>query len=214
LFLFDGLDGNHFLPVLKQTFMVVAEIKLLFMFRSIRNFFSSRGGGGQDQRDRIPSQEEKSQPPDRYSQPVLSPPALIINSPARSNGSIHRGGASGFLIHIQQNGNVGVYYDPASDVLSRLSPGNRQLLNPEVLPKFPFTPSAAPSASGSNAQVLGRDSCAVCMTDFEMGDTLRLLPCLHRYHIECIDPWFKDKTTCPICNQDVVRLLESGNKIV
>jgi hypothetical protein len=189
------------------------------MFRSIRNFFSR--GGGEERRDRLPSHEEKSQsqppPPQRqqvdyYSQPILSPPALIINSPSRNVGSQRRGGA-GFLIHIQQNGNVGVYYDPASGVVSRLSPGNRQLLNPEVLPKFPFTPSAN-GASATNQLVLGRDSCAVCMTDFDLGDTLRLLPCLHRYHIECIDPWFKDKTTCPICNQDVVQLLESGNKIV
>jgi hypothetical protein len=179
------------------------------MFRSIRNFFTRGGGGGNDGRERVPSQEEKFESPPPPAQ-VLSPPALIISSPGRSSsamGSMRRGGA-GLLIHIQQSGQVGIYYDPASGVTSRLSPGNRQLLNPEVLPKFPFVKSATATAT------VGKDSCAVCMCDFESGDMLRLLPCLHRYHQQCIDPWFKDKTLCPVCNQDVCKLLESGNKIV
>lgn len=31
--------------------------------------------------------------------------------------------------------------------------------------------------------------CLVCREDFHAGESLRLLPCLHRYHVRCIDAW-------------------------
>ncbi len=41
--------------------------------------------------------------------------------------------------------------------------------------------------------------CSICLMDFEVDDTLRLLPCLHRYHTECVDRWFQQSTLCPLC---------------
>ena len=34
-------------------------------------------------------------------------------------------------------------------------------------------------------------SCVVCMSDFEVGDKLRVLLCSHEYHVDCIDQWLK-----------------------
>ncbi|KAI9225839.1 MAG: hypothetical protein DHS80DRAFT_33324 [Piptocephalis tieghemiana] len=46
-------------------------------------------------------------------------------------------------------------------------------------------------------------TCAVCLDDFDLGDQLRALPCGHRYHLECIDPWLTEKSSaCPMCKTD------------
>lgn len=34
-------------------------------------------------------------------------------------------------------------------------------------------------------------SCVVCMSDFECGQILRVLPCQHRFHMKCVDKWLK-----------------------
>eukprot|EP00892_Ulva_mutabilis_P010469 jgi/Ulvmu1/7795/UM004_0024.1 len=40
------------------------------------------------------------------------------------------------------------------------------------------------AAGGSSAC-----TCAVCFEDYEPGDAMRVLPCLHRFHLSCIDQW-------------------------
>jgi len=41
--------------------------------------------------------------------------------------------------------------------------------------------------------------CSVCIGDFEEGDVLRRLPCMHVFHQSCIDPWMTQHSTCPNC---------------
>ncbi|CAE7392341.1 rnf12-b [Symbiodinium natans] len=45
--------------------------------------------------------------------------------------------------------------------------------------------------------------CMVCMEEFREGEALRSLPCLHRYHQQCIDQWLSRNAECPICKQDI-----------
>ena len=33
--------------------------------------------------------------------------------------------------------------------------------------------------------------CRICLSRFEENERLRTLPCLHRFHLGCIDPWIK-----------------------
>ncbi len=35
------------------------------------------------------------------------------------------------------------------------------------------------------------------MSDFEDGDKVRIITCLHRFHIDCIKPWLEKNSTCP-----------------
>jgi len=43
----------------------------------------------------------------------------------------------------------------------------------------------------------------VCLADYEAGDEVRMLPCMHKFHVTCVDPWLQGNRTCPVCKQDV-----------
>jgi len=49
------------------------------------------------------------------------------------------------------------------------------------------------------------EDCAICLTAFENGETLRILPCQHPFHTHCIDQWLGAHRTCPMCRIDVTR---------
>jgi len=55
-------------------------------------------------------------------------------------------------------------------------------------------------SSGTQGQ---ERKCMVCMESFVAGDSLRALPCLHRYHRRCIDAWLIRSPECPICKRDI-----------
>ncbi|KAJ5542453.1 Zinc finger RING-type [Penicillium sp. DV-2018c] len=47
-------------------------------------------------------------------------------------------------------------------------------------------------------------SCPICTDDFIKGQDLRVLPCNHQFHVECIDPWLMNVSgTCPLCRIDL-----------
>jgi len=44
--------------------------------------------------------------------------------------------------------------------------------------------------------------CSICLENFEQDDELRELPCLHTFHVACVDAWLKINKTCPLCKHD------------
>ncbi|KAF1842528.1 uncharacterized protein K460DRAFT_346486 [Cucurbitaria berberidis CBS 394.84] len=55
--------------------------------------------------------------------------------------------------------------------------------------------------SASHDENLG---CSICTEDFEKGQDLRVLPCDHKFHPECVDPWLLNVSgTCPLCRVDL-----------
>ncbi|KGN46024.1 RING-H2 finger protein ATL8 [Cucumis sativus] len=42
--------------------------------------------------------------------------------------------------------------------------------------------------------------CTVCLADYHSEDLLRILPyCGHSFHVNCIDIWLHQHSTCPVC---------------
>ena len=42
--------------------------------------------------------------------------------------------------------------------------------------------------------------CIVCLAEYEDKDVLLTLPyCGHNFHMDCIDAWLKQHSTCPVC---------------
>ncbi|CAA0809430.1 E3 ubiquitin-protein ligase SDIR1 [Striga hermonthica] len=42
-------------------------------------------------------------------------------------------------------------------------------------------------------------TCSVCLEQVNAGELIRSLPCLHQFHVTCIDPWLRQQGTCPVC---------------
>ena len=79
----------------------------------------------------------------------------------------------------------------------------RRGLDPAAVALLPILPYAEIRKHKSGGGVL---ECAVCLTAFDDGDELRLLPqCSHAFHPDCIDPWLEDHITCPLCRANLER---------
>jgi len=60
-------------------------------------------------------------------------------------------------------------------------------------------------ADGNAAQQPINDTCVICLEEFTHGQQIKLLPCKHGFHGECIDPWLGERSDqCPICKQSVL----------
>jgi hypothetical protein len=46
-------------------------------------------------------------------------------------------------------------------------------------------------------------ACAVCLAALRGGDECRRLPCLHAFHVACVDGWLARSRLCPVCKADV-----------
>uniref|UniRef100_A0A3Q2TK40 RING-type domain-containing protein n=1 Tax=Fundulus heteroclitus TaxID=8078 RepID=A0A3Q2TK40_FUNHE len=87
---------------------------------------------------------------------------------------------------------------------------------PSALRPAPGTASESSTRPGPTRSVPGEKAnavsvwlihrCQICFCDYADGEKLRILPCFHDYHIQCIDRWLKvrrDNVTCPICRANL-----------
>ncbi|KAL6897829.1 hypothetical protein ACP4OV_006788 [Aristida adscensionis] len=45
--------------------------------------------------------------------------------------------------------------------------------------------------------------CCICLARYVDNDDLRLLPCTHFFHKECVDKWLKINALCPLCKAEI-----------
>ncbi|XP_048338240.1 E3 ubiquitin-protein ligase ZNRF3 [Sphaerodactylus townsendi] len=46
--------------------------------------------------------------------------------------------------------------------------------------------------------------CAICLEKYVDGEELRVIPCAHRFHRKCVDPWLLQHHTCPHCRHNII----------
>ncbi len=46
--------------------------------------------------------------------------------------------------------------------------------------------------------------CTICQVNLADGERIRAIQkCQHLYHADCLEPWLRNHTTCPVCRVDV-----------
>lgn len=67
------------------------------------------------------------------------------------------------------------------------------------------------SSNADGTQEDGTLVCSICTEDFTRGEEVRVLPCNHKFHPECVDPWLLNVSgTCPLCRIDLRPAVADG----
>jgi E3 ubiquitin-protein ligase ATL6/9/15/31/42/55 len=73
-------------------------------------------------------------------------------------------------------------------------------INPQILKSFPILLYSSIINHLKESETEAPLQCAVCLSDFNNNDTIRMLPqCNHFFHPPCIDAWLSNHPTCPVC---------------
>lgn len=65
-------------------------------------------------------------------------------------------------------------------------------------------PTVTPANNPDGTDAEGHLGCSICTEDFHKGEELRVLPCNHKFHPDCVDPWLLNVSgTCPLCRIDL-----------
>lgn len=73
---------------------------------------------------------------------------------------------------------------------------------PSDIPEPDRKPADDRASTVAYSAVLGLAGaeCAICLTEFEEGERVRVLErCRHGFHVECIERWLCSRSSCPNC---------------
>eukprot|EP01135_Chromosphaera_perkinsii_P010538 Nk52_evm48s2152 gene=Nk52_evmTU48s2152 len=154
------------------------------------------------------------------------------NGPEESSGAVNTPGAMGYdraAVHRDRmrmraaSGRNGDFVNAREYILGGLS--EREMINRakrlaliDFLPEYAYRKSLSPSvlppaspcieqsqASFPTGEVTSdyTGECPICMEEYEEGDPVRTLPCLHTFHKSCVDDWLARSFTCPSCQINI-----------
>jgi len=75
---------------------------------------------------------------------------------------------------------------------------------PEVLEKL-VTGSYDERVFGDEEGKLYPAECAICLGFWEAHDVIKITPCGHAFHKECIENWLRTARTCALCRYDLAK---------
>eukprot|EP01120_Amphizonella_sp_Union-15-10_P014995 TRINITY_DN7521_c0_g1_i1.p1 TRINITY_DN7521_c0_g1~~TRINITY_DN7521_c0_g1_i1.p1 ORF type:complete len:208 (-),score=15.43 TRINITY_DN7521_c0_g1_i1:123-746(-) len=48
-----------------------------------------------------------------------------------------------------------------------------------------------------------KNCCPICLEHFTVGESIRTLPCFHKFHVQCIDHWLSVQARCAVCRTQI-----------
>lgn len=81
----------------------------------------------------------------------------------------------------------------------RLNRNNNHISENEINRIMQYLPSSVLNErkEGDN------NTCIICLGEFNVGDSVTTLPCVHIFHTECIKSWLQSKNNCPVCQYEI-----------
>lgn len=58
----------------------------------------------------------------------------------------------------------------------------------------------------------GDSECRVCLCDYEQGEDIVRLPCMHYAHTGCMEEWLVRSPRCPVCRTSVRDVLHTDEE--
>ena len=95
-----------------------------------------------------------------------------------------------------------IYYPPYSSSLLQFATEEEQIQLAKRIGLIQHLPTGTYDG-GSSGSTKNLRECVICMIEFSKGDCIRFLPCLHTYHVHCIDDWLMRSFICPSCMEPV-----------
>lgn len=124
---------------------------------------------------------------------------MMMGGGCRRGGRRARGSRAGGILEnfmFASPNNSGNDYDALMELGELIGDAKQKGLSKNELQRLPTT---VYKADENNANT----ECHICMCDYENGDSLKILPCFHSYHDQCIDKWIKQNATCPVCRVQI-----------
>ena len=138
-------------------------------------------------------------------------------------GSLHNGGASEALIRSLPVEVFKSQRSPESADAGGSGAGlEMRLLNNEHASESPKngahagTNTTGTAGTGQQSKNFVEDEeeeqCPICFDPYCDNDQLRVLPCMHRFHVECVDVWLVKNKSCPLCKHEIDKPCENQSK--
>eukprot|EP00929_Paragymnodinium_shiwhaense_P098851 TRINITY_DN60364_c0_g1_i1.p1 TRINITY_DN60364_c0_g1~~TRINITY_DN60364_c0_g1_i1.p1 ORF type:complete len:404 (+),score=54.13 TRINITY_DN60364_c0_g1_i1:165-1376(+) len=50
--------------------------------------------------------------------------------------------------------------------------------------------------------------CSICLSNWDVGESIKITPCQHAFHEDCLARWLRNARTCALCRWDVTKPFE------
>ncbi|KAJ2263796.1 hypothetical protein GGI01_000441 [Coemansia sp. RSA 376] len=185
---------------------LIIVLLLIIFVPSVRMFFFEKKGAGIAQISQIPLV--------RYIDPQLglAPAATPVSAPPSLHGDSHALHTTSNLAVAQSTTSLhsnsarprrhGLSYihivNPFARIAHRLTRSRRQ----RAAELEQYKKQLSGPVPGFTPGDVEDRMCAICLSSYEDGEILRLLPCKHHMHQSCVDEWLHINRTCPLCKRE------------